>query len=460
MSAKSFNNYTFSPRDLMANICNFCGSTKPNVDGLLQTDLNLDSTFLEMAATHFWFSEDELKSFCICHLCREKLLAFHQFYCQVQMLYAPKADAIKVENIPNKTDENDIEIEPLNIKTEVDSSGEDGKVGQPDMDEVQDDRPPHLLIKNKDIRLFCDMKCPFCSEQFDTFDLLRVHCRLVHKQKSYVTCCNSQFSIYSKLQEHILAHIDPNCFRCKLCDSNLRSMRNLIRHQNTVHPNDGEKTYDCELCTEKFSARYLLNDHITIIHSSDKKFECPHCLKRFINSKQVTYHIRYKHTNGEQLKCEVCSKVCTGKSNLERHRSLHSSTRVNCPICERSLKNEWTLQKHLKSHREATMNIKCSFCDKSSPNLHALRQHVKAAHTEQKRRYQCPSCDKTFNRTFCLKVHMTVHTGELPYSCDVCAKPFRTAANLYGHRKVHHPEEFRKQKVQKLMPVKEEVLTE
>ncbi|XP_041640912.1 Krueppel-like factor 15 [Cheilinus undulatus] len=53
------------------------------------------------------------------------------------------------------------------------------------------------------------------------------------------------------------------------------------------------------------------------------------------------------------------------------------------------------------------------------------------------RRYECPQCGKRFERRFCLRRHVKLHSGEKPFPCAHCEKRFATATNLKAHETVH-----------------------
>ena len=95
-----------------------------------------------------------------------------------------------------------------------------------------------------------------------------------------------------------------------------------------------------------------------------KNVNCNVCTYSTNTEEKLRKHVFIKHANGEaeSEQCDICFK---SYKSLKRHKEeIHSSklAEYKCNICKAKFSRKRVLDKHIKSHREGELLLKCEYC--------------------------------------------------------------------------------------------------
>ena len=330
-------------------------------------------------------------------------------------------------------DFNEIEEQQLNlleVERQIDEAANEvmeSNIQRPDEDQLKkgserminlDDFPKELIkdgklvIKGKELskliakfyRLECDL-CPV-KKKFKKFSVMMNHFKSDHLTKGFVSCCGGKILKIRQIALHMARHIQPEAFKCPSCNKMLTCPKILQYHiQN--HLPEIERNLPCPEtgCNRRFSYQSALATH-SISHLPEEErtlFCCETCGRKFSTCGRLTTHINTVHTKNaprKEFSCEICSKMFLCKSNLSYHLTTHKNFefQVQCPLCEKWLKNKICLRKHMTIHSE--VRHFCDMCEYSAVNKQCLMNHKKVQHSDAKP-FNCQVGRETFlNKLF------------------------------------------------------------
>uniref|UniRef100_A0A182R9M6 Zinc finger protein 865 n=1 Tax=Anopheles funestus TaxID=62324 RepID=A0A182R9M6_ANOFN len=171
-------------------------------------------------------------------------------------------------------------------------------------------------------------------------------------------------------------------------------------------------------------------------NDGEHSFECTICQQRFSRSSYLRLHQRI-HSNERNFQCEICSKLFRTSSNLHAHLKTHTEERnYVCGVCKRAFRTSRDLTSHSETH-SAEKGYVCHICNKAFVKQSYLNTHKNTVHVGLKR-YRCQECGKQFSNSSNLIAHRRIHTGEKPYECGECDSKFNQSSALTRHMRQQH----------------------
>ncbi|XP_039441719.1 zinc finger protein 845-like [Culex pipiens pallens] len=203
------------------------------------------------------------------------------------------------------------------------------------------------------------------------------------------------------------------------------------RVRKKAHPNQTPQLpkHKCYFCMQIFDSELALTNHFTE-HFAQVPLTCHKCAGIVIKSvRQASKHLALHDEEERPHKCRVCElRFFTRENSLTHERKIH---RMKVKI-----------QQNIDGYaeRRKLRTYQCSQCGLLASNSDALRKH-ELTHAEVQPVHTCEICGKQFAARKNLTRHMLIHTGELPYKCDMCTRAYRQAGDLKDHIRGQHTKE-------------------
>ncbi|XP_033159598.1 uncharacterized protein LOC117140648 isoform X3 [Drosophila mauritiana] len=170
---------------------------------------------------------------------------------------------------------------------------------------------------------------------------------------------------------------------------------------------------------------------------------CPLCQGMFEKHCAFRTHLTKNHGLGDE-KCNVLKVVLMPSKILSQDSAnaqiVHVPSNPQTPVSPPELPNTVNLLSGapapLTGQTSALSNLPVIRGGLSQKNINIATSKVPKK-SRKNQPFQCTECLKVFTTFGALRIHKSIHTGELPYQCSYCDKRFRTPGQVRVHHRRH-----------------------
>ncbi|XP_070398488.1 zinc finger protein 91 [Nothobranchius furzeri] len=244
--------------------------------------------------------------------------------------------------------------------------------------------------------------------------------------------CGEQFLNKWSLRKHLRV-TSHSALRSSGCFVNKKCVR-VKKHIHTCEKVQTElKPFNCDNCGKICSTKSNLNRHM-MVHIRPKPFACDLCGQRFSQKRILNCHMSV-HTGQKPFVCDLCGQGFSKKTSLNSHMNIHTGQKpFVCEICGQRFNRKTTLISHKIIHT-GQRPFACKVCGQRFRKKTCVNRHMRV-HTGQKP-FACDLCGQRFGQKTNLNRHMMLHTGQKPFVCDLCGQRFGQQQQLKSHMSAH-----------------------
>lgn len=279
--------------------------------------------------------------------------------------------------------------------------------------------------------------CMFCGHQSNQREDIEQHLETVHRNAKSIATNDSEDEGGSSK-----AHVDQTqSFKCRLCSKRIATKTGLQKHMIKVH-NVGGELVKCTLCPADFANDKGLKVHLWRCHEireSDYENVLPPDLLDPFTQQQ-------RKLKQEEEQKSILMANESGQLKLKR-------IVYECPLCHivyQSKDEHIGHQKTVHAMEDPDILDPEDFIqqDDGESDIEVLQNEESTQNQEEEQEYwfQCRFCQRSFNSSKKLTIHMNSHQENISgqdesggYPCKECNIVYKSKKSLWVHKNKKHP---------------------
>ena len=322
------------------------------------------------------------------------------------------------------------------------------------------------------------LQCTYCSEIYQSQELLDVHIEQAHAHDKRNKCpiCYTFLATPDELYQHIKTHdavtgevildkdqsdartgsaistaLDSSLVGkpfCPYCPKQIfQTVEAVEAHIRSAHGGKIGQMYLCQHCEALYPSVYTLNEHIKQEHKqvvSDFSYPCGYCDMEFASLEGLAYHKENVHKfvgmmgKSEHVYCSQCNMGFNSSSALTEHvHNVHTEGATGLNLSKKACSPGISIKSEHPSPRLDTSNSVASrFSDLASPNSQFATMYHSASRQES---WTCDHCNSTFLDLKSFQAHLKLHVGSeiSKFTCSECSAQFTNEEQLENHIFIH-----------------------